>query len=132
MIEVVRKLASLDNAAVIYIDNVKAASPDSAVALFDARALRKDGMHYFLEVEVAKDCVKAWSVRRNGKKPTLKDKCEAVIYYARNDAFLPPPDALPYEGPPLQLVDPTGGRTQGPARIRVPSRATPKAGRKRQ
>ena len=85
----------------------------------------------FLEIEVAKDCVRAWSLHRKGKKPTLKDKCEAIIYYAQNDAFLPPPDAPRYKGPPIQLVDPKGGWTQGPAVIIVPSAGTRDGRRKR-
>ena len=47
------------------------------------------GMSYLLEVYLAKDVVEAWSGGRGGRKPTVKDKCEAVIYYAEHDAYLP-------------------------------------------
>jgi len=45
---------------------------------------------YFLEVAVAKDVLRAWSFVRNGRSPTILEKCEALIYYAENDAYLLP------------------------------------------
>ncbi len=47
------------------------------------------GMSYLLEVFLAQEVVQAWSEWRDGRKPTAIDKCEAVIYYAENDAYLP-------------------------------------------
>ena len=45
---------------------------------------------YFLEVSVAKKVLSAWSFVRKGRVPTLSEKCEALIYYAENDAYLLP------------------------------------------
>jgi hypothetical protein len=45
---------------------------------------------YFLEVSVAKNVFKAWSFARNGRIPTIAKKCEALIYYAENDAYILP------------------------------------------
>ncbi|WP_445508845.1 DUF7716 domain-containing protein [Runella salmonicolor] len=48
-----------------------------------------DGYTYFLEVNLISKIIQVWSYARNGKTPTLQQKCEAVIYYAKNDAYLP-------------------------------------------
>jgi hypothetical protein len=45
---------------------------------------------YFLEVSVAKNVIRAWSFARSGRVPDLSKKCEALIYYADNDAYLLP------------------------------------------
>ena len=54
------------------------------------RVNRDNRLHYFLEVPVAKDVLLAWSFARNGRTPTLAEKCEALIYFAENDAYLIP------------------------------------------
>ena len=46
-------------------------------------------MSYLLEVSLAKEVVQVWSEWRDGRRPTAIDKCEAVIYYAEHDAYLP-------------------------------------------
>jgi hypothetical protein len=48
---------------------------------------------YFLEIAVAKDVLRAWSHLRGGRIPTITERCEAIIYYAENDAYLLPNDA---------------------------------------
>ena len=45
---------------------------------------------YFLEVSVAKNVLKAWSFARNGRIPSIEKKCEALIFYAENDAYILP------------------------------------------
>ena len=45
-------------------------------------------LEYMLEVSIAKDVIRVWSEWRGGRKPTPHEMCEAVIYYAENDAFL--------------------------------------------
>lgn len=47
------------------------------------------GMSYLLEVFLAKEAIEVWSGWRAGRKPTVRDKCEAVIHYAEQDAYLP-------------------------------------------
>jgi hypothetical protein len=46
-------------------------------------------MQYLLEVGIAKVVLKVWSQWRGGREPSPQEKCEAVIYYAKNDAYLP-------------------------------------------
>ena len=42
-----------------------------------------------LQVSLAKGAIRVWSAWRDAKAPSLRDKFEAVMYYSRNDAFLP-------------------------------------------
>jgi hypothetical protein len=44
---------------------------------------------YLLEVSLAREAVEVWKAWRPGQTPSLDDEVTAVIYYARNDAWLP-------------------------------------------
>jgi hypothetical protein len=46
-------------------------------------------LSYILMVRQAKECVEVWSEWRGGRRPTPQDKFAAVMYYSRNDAWLP-------------------------------------------
>jgi hypothetical protein len=56
---------------------------------YDEHLRGADGYHYFLEGENIKESILVWSLWRGGREPDLKDKFEAVLFYATNDAFLP-------------------------------------------
>jgi hypothetical protein len=45
---------------------------------------------YLLEVTIARDVIRAWAFARGNRMPNLRQKCEAIIYYAKNDAYLLP------------------------------------------
>ncbi len=47
------------------------------------------GMDYLLEVDIAQDAIHLWTQWRNGKLPSDEERLMAVLYYARNDAYLP-------------------------------------------
>jgi hypothetical protein len=47
------------------------------------------GLHYLLEVEIAREAIKVWQAWRPGRMPTLEDEVAAVVYYAQHDAWLP-------------------------------------------
>jgi hypothetical protein len=57
-----------------------------------SRVTKRSPAPYFLEVAVAKDVLRAWSYARCGRVPSLEQKCEALIYYAKHDACLLPGD----------------------------------------
>jgi hypothetical protein len=44
---------------------------------------------YVLMVQQAKECIDVWSKWRGGRPPSRQDKFDAVMYYSRNDAWLP-------------------------------------------
>jgi hypothetical protein len=46
-------------------------------------------LSYVLGVEQAKECIQVWSEWRDGKRPSPQDKFAAVMYYSRNDSWLP-------------------------------------------
>ncbi len=48
-----------------------------------------DGVKYVLEVSLIKEVIDVWSLWRGGKTPTQLDKVNAVLYFIKNDAYLP-------------------------------------------
>ena len=49
------------------------------------------GTEYVLELSLVKNVVKVWSAWRDGTVPTVLQACEAVLHYAKHDAYLPVP-----------------------------------------
>ena len=47
------------------------------------------GLDYVLELDHAREAIHVWRLWRDGAEPSLDEKCSAVLYYARNDAFQP-------------------------------------------
>jgi hypothetical protein len=47
------------------------------------------GFAYLLEAGLAREVIAVWSRWRDGAQPTGLQKCEAVLYYATHDAYLP-------------------------------------------
>ena len=52
-------------------------------------AARPSGYSYLLEVALAKDALEVWRSWRADREPSTDERCEAVIHYALNDAYLP-------------------------------------------
>lgn len=71
--------------------NWTAESPAYVIRIPEFTDLRSLGpiSDYFLEVFTARDVLKNWSVLRDGKQPTLDERCQALIYYAQHDANVP-------------------------------------------
>ena len=89
--QVIADLDKIDSSLTICAGRSPAWTSASAVDLVPAHqapgALK---LPYFLEVAVAKDVLRAWSFARGGRMPSLAKKCEALIYYAENDAYILP------------------------------------------
>ena len=47
------------------------------------------GFAYLLEAELVQQVIAVWSRWRDGAQPTGLQKCEAVLYFATYDAYLP-------------------------------------------
>ena len=92
--DLVTLLDSLNEMSYIYIQK-GTRSAEAEVAVFPIEAMEEQGvkppsdMEYFLEIETAKDVLKAWSFMRGGRLPTTDEKLSAIIYYAENDAYQP-------------------------------------------
>jgi hypothetical protein len=91
--QIVARLDDLDEELIIYVvgrDNWTMSTPAMALPeMPDGDVpLERDGLHYFLEVNLAREAVEVWSAWRDGRVPTLDEACAAIIYYADNDAYL--------------------------------------------
>ncbi|NEA65613.1 hypothetical protein [Streptomyces sp. SID12488] len=42
---------------------------------------------YLLEVFIAREVVEVWSSWRDSRVPSIGEACEAIVYYADNDAY---------------------------------------------
>ena len=89
--EIINDLDNLDNSLTICASKTPLWTPRSEAEIHPARQVALGTrLPYFLEVSVAKNVLRAWSHVRGGKLPNLAQKCEAIIYYAENDAYLLP------------------------------------------
>jgi len=95
--ELVQRLDNLSDELTIYAD----ANPQWRLESRAVVHLNSDGttppidvdgveLEYFLEVALAKEVIDVWKNWHNGQTPSVNEMCEAVIYYATNDAYLPP------------------------------------------
>ena len=87
--EIVAALDNADDDWTIFADRSSALSPESRAAVAVADAGAPQGLVYLLEVYLAKEAVEVWSKWRDGRQPLLAEKCEAIIWYAEHDAYLP-------------------------------------------
>jgi len=91
---VVADLGSLTDEDFICAENGPSWTPDSpayVIRIPQYADLREIGPvpDYFLEVFVARDVLQNWSALRQGRHPTIEEMCEALIYYAKYDSYLP-------------------------------------------
>lgn len=94
LIELIERLDSIDDELTIYAEKnpdwsanslaVVCPEPEEGGVPDEAR-----GMSYLLEVFLAKEVIEDMGEGRGGRGSTAQDKCEAVIYYAENDAYMP-------------------------------------------
>lgn len=90
LIEAVERLDSLDADCTLYVaqpwgaksPTIAAPEPDGGGLPEEAERLMLD---YFLEVFIARDFLEDWSSDLD-QSPTLQDKCNRLISYAKNDA----------------------------------------------
>lgn len=85
-------LPDLDDDLTIYSTReATAGSPAVAALEPDSGDLPKsaEGLDYLLEVSLAKEVAEVWRSWRDGREPSPEELCEAVIFYAENDAFIP-------------------------------------------
>lgn len=95
LIEILDDIDDLDDELTIYASDKPHWSETSlAVACREPEdgslPAEAEGLKYLLEVRLAKDVIRVWRAWRNNAQPIPKEKCEAVIYYATNDSYLPP------------------------------------------
>jgi hypothetical protein len=91
--QVVARLDELDEELIIYVegrDNWSMSTPAVALSKMPDGdvPLERDGLRYFLEVDLAREVVEVWIEWRDGRVPTIEEACAAIIHYAENDAYL--------------------------------------------
>ena len=102
LLEVVTQLDRFDEEATIFAkpigDQLKHDSPAAVIIIPDEELALKTveiakkhcpGMKYVLEVFLAKEAVKVWSLWRDQRTPTAEQATDAVVYYSTHDAYLP-------------------------------------------
>ncbi|WP_162907092.1 hypothetical protein [Allorhizocola rhizosphaerae] len=47
------------------------------------------GMRYLLEASIAKEVLQVWSAWRDGRIPSQDEACQAIVHYAKHDAYIP-------------------------------------------
>ncbi len=92
--EIVNRLDEFDDETYIFTQMPDPTGESKAILvpfrkIDDERVDLPFEMIYLLEVEIAKDVIKAWSFMRDGRIPSLEEKVQAIIFYAKNDAYLP-------------------------------------------
>lgn len=94
--EVLDTLEEISNGAhVIYTCAGSEASSDSRTLVCQGDGQR-DGicpedssLERLLTVEMAREAIENWSSWRGGRDPSPEEKVDAVLYFARNDRYLP-------------------------------------------
>jgi hypothetical protein len=88
--DVVRDLAEVPRKATIYVPReAGAVDGDTPVLLVLSDDDPPAGWRYLLEVLLAREVVEVWRSWRDDRVPTLDEACEAIVYYADNDAYQP-------------------------------------------
>jgi len=86
--DVVRDLDQLPREGTIYIPQDDVIFDGSTLALVvSPEAAPATGWRYLLEVFIARDVLEVWSSWRGDRAPSIDEACEAIIYYADNDAY---------------------------------------------
>jgi hypothetical protein len=89
MREVVARLDEFGDDETVYAESPTPTARAAVAAEPDDGSPHVPGLEYLLEIAAARQAIEVWRAWRPGREPTLEDKLEAVIYYARNDAWLP-------------------------------------------
>ena len=92
--EVIGQLDELPDEATLYVEGEPSEwAPESTTAFgvedldaeFEVLPPEADGLTYFLEVLIARDVLSGWESTQ-ARKPTLDEKTDRIIRYARYDA----------------------------------------------
>lgn len=87
--EILQDLERLAENLTIYAQKKPEWSADSeSIAVFGYEEIRLGEFEYLLEIETVKEVIEVWRKWRDGRKPSVEEICEAVIYYAEYDAYI--------------------------------------------
>ena len=94
LIDIVKNLDKLEDDLTIYVreDPPTSCLVEAVVVNQSAHGQKPGaavGFHYLLEVSVAKEVIQVWIDWSGDPEPSAQEKCEAILYYGANDAYLP-------------------------------------------
>ena len=87
---IIEEIGEYDEELIVYAPTGVQVSPETPVYLVDEENEEPPpGTVYVLGLILMKNVLKVWSAWRNGAVPTIPQACEAVLHYAKYDAYLP-------------------------------------------
>jgi hypothetical protein len=100
LIDIIDRLAEVDDSDRFAVPEIFAVGGPDASPSAKARVCSGDEggslvcpedseLSYVLSVPQAKETIEVWSEWRGGRQPTREEKFAAVMFYSRNDAWLP-------------------------------------------
>ena len=94
--ELISRLSAADDRLTVYASEPWSAHSDAVAVVNADGTTRPDqqGRAYLLETVLIRDVLEAWSSHHGGAVPSPQEACQAVIYYAENDAYLFPDNEL--------------------------------------
>ncbi|GEA89536.1 hypothetical protein [Cellulomonas cellasea] len=94
--DVIADIGSKPRTSVIYVreGSVPVTGATEVILVHDGEA-PPDGWTYLLELWIAQEVLEVWSAWRDERTPSLAEACEAVVFYAENDAYLSDEDEDP-------------------------------------
>jgi len=87
--DLLETLSELNQDDAIFVAGAGDVRADTPSVLGVATEPPPQGYRYLLEVYIAQEVLEVWSTWRDGRKPTLSEKLEAIDHYSRMDAYLP-------------------------------------------
>ena len=85
--DVSARLSEFDEGLTIYAERDPEWTESSRAVV--AAAPQGAELAYVLEVAAAKEAVRVWSERRKGRLPSLRERYEAILFYALKGTHLP-------------------------------------------
>jgi len=109
--ETLERIYTFDENSLIFAERSPAWTPSGRAEVVpigdDADATpAPPGMEYFVGVYLALEVLEAWSLHRDGRKPTALEMVEAIAYYQEYDTWIPLDGQKPVE------VDPETAKNQ--------------------
>jgi hypothetical protein len=92
LVDLLGRLDDLDRDEVIHAARPWTRDSDAACLAEPDDGSAPSGLAYLLEVALVHDVAEVWSSWRGGRRPTTEELTDAVIHYAKHDAYLEPED----------------------------------------
>jgi hypothetical protein len=92
LVDLLGRLDDLDRDEVIHAARPWTRDSDAACLAEPDDGSAPSGLAYLLEVALVHDVAEVWSSWRGGRRPTTEELADAVIHYAKHDAYLEPED----------------------------------------